>query len=362
LIREALMRGVAGIAAAVEDDLARRLPEMNVARRRGISQVVAAMLTVRSANMVELGNVLPREIASWEKRYQFVERVLGNAKTDCDEVMASFAAQVAGALSAAGETLIVMMDQSHINDLNEVLMVSLGFRGRALPVAWRVKSTQGGIGFEVQEELLAAVKAMLPRDAAILLSADRFYGTPALVDWCVAAGWDYRIRLKSNLTLTHEGGEMATGEVLGLAPEGLDLRQALRQVCGHQHLRLARGGTPRAVDHRHGGQARTRDLSRLWPALGHRGDVLGLQVTRLRSDAEPDPTPGPAGKTDSDHGDSDVLGGLLRACGRSRIEPEPNIKKNARSLCSLFKRGLRFFKRYFALAVRLPKLWGRWNL
>ena len=119
------MHGVMGIALAVDGDLARRLPEMNVARRRGISQLVAAMLTVRSANMVELGNVLPRQIASWEKRYQFVERVLGNAKTSCDAVMASFAGQVAGALAAAGETLIVMMDQSHINDLNEVLMVSL---------------------------------------------------------------------------------------------------------------------------------------------------------------------------------------------------------------------------------------------
>ena len=215
------MHGVMGIALAVDGDLARRLPEMNVARRRGISQVVAAMLTVRSANMVELGNVLPREIASWAKRYQFVERVLGNAKIDCDAVMASFAGEVARALVAADETLIVMMDQSHINDLNEVLMVSLGFRGRALPLAWRVKSTQGGIGFAVQKELLAAVKAMLPRDAAILLFADRFHGTPALVNWCVAAGWDYRIRLKSNLTLAHDGGEMTTGEVLGLAPEGL---------------------------------------------------------------------------------------------------------------------------------------------
>jgi hypothetical protein len=28
--------------------------------------------------------VLLREIASWEKRYQFVERVLGNSKIDCD--------------------------------------------------------------------------------------------------------------------------------------------------------------------------------------------------------------------------------------------------------------------------------------
>ena len=215
------MQGVMGIASAVDGDLARRLPEFNVARRRGISQLVAAMLSVRSANMVELGNALPREIARWEKRYQFVERVLGNAKTGCDAVMASFAAQVARELSARGQTLIVMMDQSHINGLNEVLMVSLRFRDRALPVAWRVKPTQGGIGFDVQEELLAAVKRMLPEECPILLCADRFYGTPALVNWCGAAGWDYRIRLKSNLRLTHGGGEMTTGEVLALAPEGL---------------------------------------------------------------------------------------------------------------------------------------------
>ena len=151
MIREASMRGVAGIAAAVGDDLERRLPLMNVARRRGISQVVAAMLTVRSANLVELGNVLPREIASWQKRYQFAERVLGNPKTDCDAVMASFAGQVAGALAAAGETLIVMMDQSHINDLNEVLMVSLkvswpgaaaGLAGEVDPGRHRLRSAE----------------------------------------------------------------------------------------------------------------------------------------------------------------------------------------------------------------------------
>ena len=75
-------------------------------------------------------------------------------------------------------------------------MVSLRFRGRALPVAWRVKPTQGGIGFEVQEELLVAVKRMLPVERPVLLCAGRFFGTPALVNRCVAAGRDYRIRLK----------------------------------------------------------------------------------------------------------------------------------------------------------------------
>ena len=63
MIPEAPMQGVMGIALAVDGDLERRFAEMNVARRRGISQVVAAMLTERSANMVELGSALPREFA-----------------------------------------------------------------------------------------------------------------------------------------------------------------------------------------------------------------------------------------------------------------------------------------------------------
>jgi len=46
-----------------------------------------------------------------------------------------------------------------------------------------------------------------------LLSADRFYGTKNLVEWCQKAGWSYRIRLKGNLIFQHEGGEVAASEV-----------------------------------------------------------------------------------------------------------------------------------------------------
>ena len=160
------MGDVAGLAAAVEKDFVARFTAMNKARRRGIAEVVAAVLTARTANMVELGNVLPRRIATWEKRYQFVERIVSNEHIDCDAMMASYAGEVARQLTANGGTLIVMMDQSHINDLNEVLMVSLSFAGRALPVAWRVRLTQGAIGFDVQGPLLDAVKAMLPPGCA----------------------------------------------------------------------------------------------------------------------------------------------------------------------------------------------------
>lgn len=94
-------------------------------------------------------------------------------------------------------------------------------RKRALSVAWRVRSTQGNIGFSVQKDLLGSVLAWLPSDIKIMLAADRFYGTAQLIDWCQKAGWSYRIRLKGNLTLAHEGAEITTGDVVTLIPKGV---------------------------------------------------------------------------------------------------------------------------------------------
>ena len=39
----------------------------------------------------------------------------------------------------------------------------------------------------------------LPADQAVVLLADRFYGTPEMIRWCRNRGWDYRLRLKGDL-------------------------------------------------------------------------------------------------------------------------------------------------------------------
>ena len=85
-------------------------------------------------------------------------------------------------LAVRGQTIILQIDPSHINDTNEVLMVSVRLRKRAVPVAWRVRSTQGNIDFSVQKELLDSVRSWLPSAVSVLLAGDRFYGTAALVD------------------------------------------------------------------------------------------------------------------------------------------------------------------------------------
>jgi hypothetical protein len=209
------------LVEAIEADFKRRLPVFHKSRGEGLALLAGVMLEVRSANLMELAAALPREIGTADHRYQYIERQLKNPKTDCDAVMTAYAREVIEKLAAKGQTVILQLDQSHINDTNGVLMLSVRLRNRAVPVAWRVRATTGNIGFKVQKELLDSVLAWLPPDIAIMLAADRFYGTAALIGWCQNAGWSWRIRLKGNLTLIHQGGELTTGEIAALQPNGV---------------------------------------------------------------------------------------------------------------------------------------------
>ena len=202
-----------GLTEAVEMDFRERLPGFHKSRGQGLVTLASVMLETRSANLMELAAALPRDIGAADHRYQYIERQLKNPETDADAVIRPYALQVIQRLARRGQTVILQMDQSHINAVNEVLMVSVRLRKRAVPVAWRVRSTQGNIGFGVQKELLEAVRAWLPETVPVLLAADRFYGTAMLVGWCQKAGWSYRIRLKGNLTLAHQGGELTSAEV-----------------------------------------------------------------------------------------------------------------------------------------------------
>jgi hypothetical protein len=206
---------------AIDRDFQRRQPLYHKSRREGLAALTGVMLDVRSANLMELAAALPREIGAAEHRYQYIVRQLKNDEIVPDAVIKPYALDVIERLAANGQTLILQIDQSHINDVNEVLMLSVRLRKRAVPVAWRVRATQGNIGFAVQKELLNTVLTWLPDSVKIMLAADRFYGTAQLIDWCQKAGWSYRIRLKGNLTLSHEGAEITTGEVATHIPNGV---------------------------------------------------------------------------------------------------------------------------------------------
>ena len=206
------MSGIEQLAETVATDLEQRLPGQRKTQRGKLALLVATMLQVRSANLMDVAACLPRPAERLDSRYQWIKRFLANARVVSDAVMAPYGREVLARLSAQGQTVVLLIDQTKVDqtkvsERHQVVMVAVRLGGRALPLAWRVKETQGAIGFAEQRAALEAAARLLPEGVKPVLMGDRFYGSPDLIAWCSGQGWDWRLRLKQDLLVFEQGGE-----------------------------------------------------------------------------------------------------------------------------------------------------------
>src|SRR5687768_4845303 len=208
-----MMNGIKEIAESLGSELKRRLPKQRKTQREKLALLVATMLDVRSANLMELAAGLPLEADRTDMRYQWITRLLGNPLVISDAIMEPFAREALERAAADGQPVVLILDQSKLSDRHQVLMLAVRYGERALPVLWRVEATEGAIGFAVQKALLDAAVPLLPEGADVCLMADRFYGTADLISLCQDREWDYRIRLKGNLVVRDTGERTTTGQL-----------------------------------------------------------------------------------------------------------------------------------------------------
>lgn len=180
--------GIWHLAEIIADDLEGRDTDLSKPQRYGLADIAASVLTCRSVNTSELANILPRNVKSSEASYRYINRWLSNPKIKPIEVMKGFIPELLYALTSNDQVAILMLDQSQIGNGFECLMVSLRFGDRAMPVAWTVKKTQGEMGFDEQGPLLKKAYGLIPKGIKVMLAADRFYGTAALISLCQSFG------------------------------------------------------------------------------------------------------------------------------------------------------------------------------
>src|SRR4051794_39835441 len=166
-----------------------RLPGQRKTQRGKLALLVATMLQVRSANLMDVAACLPRPAERLDSRYQWIKRFLANARVVSDAVMAPYGREVLTRLSALGQTVVLLIDQTKVSERHQVVMVAVRLGGRALPLAWRVKETQGAIGFAEQREALQAVARLLPAGTQPGVVGGRVFRRPRPVARWRGPGW-----------------------------------------------------------------------------------------------------------------------------------------------------------------------------
>src|SRR5436853_7791143 len=139
------MGGIEQLAEIVATDLEQRLPGQRKTQRGKLALLVATMLEVRSANLMDLAACLPRPAERLDTRYQWIKRLLANARVVSDAVMAPYGREVLTRLSARHQRIILLIDQTQVSERHQAVMVTVRLVVRALPVAMRLKDTPCGI-------------------------------------------------------------------------------------------------------------------------------------------------------------------------------------------------------------------------
>lgn len=88
-----------------------------------------------------------------------------------------------------------------------LIRVSVQYRGRAVPIAWRVmEHKSSSVSFNEYKQLLKRVARLLPSGVAVRFLADRGFADTTLMRYVVEElDWNYRIRLKNDAWVYRSG-------------------------------------------------------------------------------------------------------------------------------------------------------------
>lgn len=125
-----------------------------------------------------------------------VQRFLKNPEVIIDDYYHPLAKRILRRLVAGGARVQLTLDRTEWATFN-VLYVCVGWRGRALPLLWRMLGP-GASSFAEQRELLEVVAHWLPKGADVLLLGDREFGTGVLAQWALQQSWGVCLRLRAH--------------------------------------------------------------------------------------------------------------------------------------------------------------------
>lgn len=114
---------------------------------------------------------------------------------------APFARERLAAAAKGGQRIVLAMDPTEIGHRHAILMISMRFENRAIPLAWHVEEGEVNIEAAKQVERVKTVDSWLASPGLPILLADRFYPSKELFTTLAALRWGWRVRMKSTASL-----------------------------------------------------------------------------------------------------------------------------------------------------------------
>jgi len=173
-------------------------PGQRVTQVRNFVWLMIGIYQSRSVHLSKIAGKIPgpaKEVSTTRR----LSRFLDNPAIRVREWYAPIARQwLQAAWRCLGEMRLIV-DCTKVGFGHQLLMVSLAYRKRAIPIAWTwVKHARGHSSAFKQLALLNYVRLLLPADAGVVLVGDCEFGSVEVLQWLDQWHWYYGLRQKTD--------------------------------------------------------------------------------------------------------------------------------------------------------------------
>jgi hypothetical protein len=220
----------------------------DIRRLAALAWAVVGLCLSKAVSLAGWGEVVESRALLASSRTRYFQRWLDNPRVRVQPLYEPLVRVALGHWETVGRVFLAL-DTSVLKGSPFVLIrVSLIYRGRAIPLAWRViRHASATVGYAAYQPVLDAAYSILPAGLEVVLLADRGFVHRQLFRWLQRHHWHYRIRLTDD-TLVHLPDHQLLPVRALLPPRGA--AHFYHQVCilGHRigpvHLALAQLDEP----------------------------------------------------------------------------------------------------------------------
>jgi hypothetical protein len=163
-----------------------------------VVNLAAVAIGVFRSRSLQVGQVVARSplVACRDTLKKRVQRFLKNPGIQVEVFQRPLAQRILGQIVTGGKRVLLILDRTEWDAFN-ILYVSVGWRGRALPLLWKMLGP-GASSFAEQREVLGTVAGWIPEGAKVILLGDREFGTGVLAQWTLSQGWGLCLGLRAH--------------------------------------------------------------------------------------------------------------------------------------------------------------------
>ena len=171
-----------------------QFPEERITRQKNLAHMLAGVFASKSVHLSKIASKIPgaAKLTSITRRLdRFLENPAFRVRDWYEPIVKQLLTQ------RAGQEIRLIVDGSKVGFGHQLLMISLAYRKRALPLVWMwVRSSRGHSTAVRQLALLNYIRKLLPAKISVLMVGDSEFGAIEVLRWLDQHGWKYVLRQK----------------------------------------------------------------------------------------------------------------------------------------------------------------------